>query len=126
MRLDCAMLYVKDFPRMREFYGRMLGAVPVNTEWTETWALFDAEGTRFALHAIPEEYTREIEISSPPMAREGSPVKLIFAVDDVPVERARLEAMGIAMLPRPGQNAAESCDGVDPEGNVFQIAVSPR
>jgi hypothetical protein len=107
---------------MKEFYWKMLGAEPVNTEWTDTWALFAADGARFALHAIPEEYARNIEISSPPRARETSPVKLIFGVDNVPVERSRLEAMGITMLQRPWQNAAEECDGVDPEGNIFQIS----
>jgi hypothetical protein len=107
---------------MKEFYRQMLGAWPVNTEWTDTWALFDADGTRFALHAIPAEYARNIEISSPPKPRETGPVKLIFAVDNVPVERNRLEAMGITMLQRPWQNATEECEGVDPEGNIFQIS----
>jgi catechol 2,3-dioxygenase-like lactoylglutathione lyase family enzyme len=116
------MLYVKDLPRMKDFYHRMLGAQPVNTEWTETWALFEAGGTRFALHAIPVEYARNIEISSPPKARETSPVKLIFAVDNVPAERSRLEAMGIAMSQRPWQDAALECEGMDPEGNIFQIS----
>lgn len=122
MRLECVMIYVKDFPRMREFYQQMLGAQPVNTEWVDTWALFDADGTRIALHAVPAEHARNIEISSPPKTRETSPVKLIFGVDDVPAERNRLEALGITMLQRPWQNAGEECDGVDPEGNVFRIS----
>jgi predicted enzyme related to lactoylglutathione lyase len=124
MRLACAMVYVKDFPRMKSFYQQMLGAQPVNTEWTDSWALFNAGGTRFSLHAIPAEMARSIEISSPPKAREASPVKLIFAVDDVPAERNRLEAMGIAILQRPWQNGVEECEGVDPEGNIFQISSS--
>lgn len=107
---------------MKEFYRQMLGTQPVNAEWTDTWALFDADGTHFALHAIPEEYARNIEISSPPKVRETSPVKLIFAVDNVPPERSRLEGMGVTMLQRPWQNPAEECEGVDPEGNVFQIS----
>jgi predicted enzyme related to lactoylglutathione lyase len=49
-------------------------------------------------------------------------VKLIFAVDDVPAERNRLEALGIAILQRPWQNAADECEGIDPEGNIFQIS----
>lgn len=107
---------------MKEFYRQMLGAQPVNTEWTDTWALFDADGTRFALHAIPAEHARNVEISSPPKPRETSPVKLIFAVDNVPAERNRLEAMGATMLQRPWQDADEECEGVDPEGNVFRIS----
>jgi predicted enzyme related to lactoylglutathione lyase len=122
MRLECAVIYVKDFPRMKEFYGQMFRAQPVNTERADTWALFDAAGTRFALHAIPAEYAQDIEISSPPRAREMNPVKLIFAVDDVPAERTRLEAMGITILQRTWQNPSEACDGIDPEGNVFQLS----
>jgi len=107
---------------MKGFYEQMLGAPPVNTEWMDSWALFDTGGTRFALHAIPPEIARDITISSPPKARETSPAKLIFAVDNVPAERDRLEGMGVPMLPRPWQKAAEECDGVDPEGNIFQIS----
>lgn len=36
---------------------------------------------------------------------------------------SRLEAIGVTMLPQSWQNPAESCDGVDAEGNVLQIAV---
>jgi predicted enzyme related to lactoylglutathione lyase len=122
MRLECAMLYVKDFPLMKEFYEKMLGTPPVNTESTDTWALFDVGGAHFALHSIPAEYARNIQFASPPKVRETDPMKLIFAVDSVPAERSRLEAMGITMLQRPWQKPNEACDGVDPEGNVFQIS----
>ena len=122
MRLQCAMLYVKDFARMRRFYEGMLGAHPVNTEWTDRWALFDSGGARFALHAIPTELAGNVEISSPPEPRELSPVKLIFGADDVEREQMRLEAMGITMVRRPWPRPGEACDGIDPEGNVFQIA----
>ena len=37
-------------------------------------------------------------------------------VDDVERERTRLAKAGITMLERPWG----SCDGIDPEGNVFQ------
>jgi predicted enzyme related to lactoylglutathione lyase len=118
MTLECSMLYVKDLPRMREFYGRLFQSPPINTEWTDTWALFDAGGTKFALHAIPGKHTNG--------ASPTPKVKLIFAVEDVPVERARLEAMGASLLQRSWQGAGESCDCVDPEGNVFQIAARAR
>jgi hypothetical protein len=107
---------------MREFYQEMLGKPPINTEWTESWALFDASGTRFALHAIPPEYAPDVEISSPPKARQTNPVKLVFAVENVPAERNRLDGMGVVMLQRPWQDPSQECDGVDPEGNIFQIS----
>jgi predicted enzyme related to lactoylglutathione lyase len=126
MKLACSMLYVKDFPRMREFYGNMLRAQPVNTELTDTWALFDLGGSGFALHAIPAEDGGKTGLSSPPPKREQGPVKLIFAVEDLSAERARLEAMGITMLQRSWQESTESCDCVDPEGNILQIAARTR
>lgn len=114
------MLYVKDLARMREFYGRLFQTPPINTEWIDSWALFHVGGTKFALHAIPAE---GMEASS---KREQSPVKLIFAVEDVSAERARLEAMGIAILQRSWQEPAESCDCADPEGNIFQLVARHR
>jgi len=126
MHLNGAVLFVKDFPRMRDFYGDMLQARPINREATDSYALFTPNGGRFAIHAIPQEYARDIQIASPPQARERNPVKLIFAVEDVPSERARLAAMGVTMLQRSWQNPTEACDGVDPEGNVFQITSSSR
>jgi predicted enzyme related to lactoylglutathione lyase len=115
------MLYVRDLERMKQFYGDMLGVKPTNQEWTDVWATFDTGGARFALHAIPGEIAKRIEIMSPPTPREEDPVKLIFEVKDVESERARLESLGIRMLRRPWQQPGEACDGVDPEGNVFQI-----
>jgi catechol 2,3-dioxygenase-like lactoylglutathione lyase family enzyme len=121
MRLKSAMIYVRDLPRMRAFYGQMLEAKPVNSEWTDRYALFDAGGADFALHAIPGETAGRPETASPPRPRETSPVKLTFAVDDVRAERARLEGMGVAIIQRPWQEPDQACDGVDPEGNIFQI-----
>jgi extradiol dioxygenase family protein len=112
-----ALIYVKDLPRMRTFYGEMLRAKPSNDAWTESWTAFDVNGVRFELHAIPAEIASQIEIASPPRARGQNPVKLLFEVDDVDVERARLEQLGITMVQRPWG----AWDGVDPEGNVFGI-----
>lgn len=117
------MLFVKDFARMKDFYRDMLQAEPLKSEWPDSWAMFDLGGASLSLHKIPEEYARNINPSAA-SPRETNPIKLIFRVDDVAAERARLEGMGIRMLPRPWQNPAESCDAVDPEGNVFQIAAA--
>jgi predicted enzyme related to lactoylglutathione lyase len=115
------MLYVKDLERMKQFYGDVLGVKPDNREWADVWATFDTGGARFALHAIPAEIAKRIEITSPPTPREKDPVKLIFEVKDVESELARLETLGIKMLRRPWQKPGEACDAVDPEGNIFQI-----
>jgi len=117
MRLSSSMVYVKDLPRMRAFYGEMLGVKPRNETWTDSWAEFDAGGVSLALHAIPPDIAGQIEITSPPRPRGQNPVKLVFEVDDVDAERERLESLGATMVQRPWG----AWDGIDPEGNVFGI-----
>ena len=107
---------------MREFYSQMLGAKPVNEKPVDESAEFDTGKVRFALHAIAADIAPQIEISSPPQAREKNPVKLTFEVDDVDAERRRLASLGAAMVQRPWG----SWDGIDPEGNVFGIVDAER
>ena len=124
MKLRSALLYVKDLDRMKRFYSEILGAKPTNQDLTDVWATFETGGARFALLAIPAEIAKNIEIKSPPTPREEDPVKQIFEVKDVESERARLESLGIQVLRRPWQKPGETCDAVDPEGNIFQICSS--
>jgi predicted enzyme related to lactoylglutathione lyase len=117
MQLYRAMIYVKDFPRMRQFYSEMLGSQPVNRESTDTWAEFETGDARFALHAIPSEIANEIKISAPPQPREKNPVKLVFEVLNVEAERTKLQSRGVTMIRQPWG----SWEGVDPEGNIFGL-----
>ncbi len=99
------------------FYGDTLGLKPIEATRTESWVEFDAGGIVLALHAIPSHIADQIEITSPPEVREETPLKLVFAVTDVKAEFERLSALGMVATLRPWG----ACDGVDPEGNVFQI-----
>jgi catechol 2,3-dioxygenase-like lactoylglutathione lyase family enzyme len=117
MRLNRAMIYVNDLPRMAAFYGDVLGLKPIEETRMDTWVEFEAGAARFSLHAIPARIAEQIEISSPPRPREKSPVKLSFEVEDVASERRRLESLGVTVVRRPWG----AFDGIDPEGNVFGI-----
>src|SRR5215472_17405917 len=114
MRLRRAMLFVKDLDRMADFYGHKLGLKAIEETRTESWAAFDSG---LALHAVPPEIGDRIAISTPAKPRAENPIKLIFEGADVASEQKRLEALGLTMLPRPWG----ACDGIDPEGNIFQI-----
>jgi catechol 2,3-dioxygenase-like lactoylglutathione lyase family enzyme len=116
------MIYVKDLPRMVAFYGDALGLKPIDETRMDSWVEFDAGDAKFALHAIPPQIADQIEISSPPRPRERNPVKLIFEVDDLASERKRLEAMGVTIIQRPWG----TFDGIDPEGNIFQICSASK
>ena len=122
MRLLTAMLYVKDMQSMKRFYSELLGAGPDTKRSSVSFAVFDTGVARFALHEIPAELARNIEIASPPIPREHDPVKLIFDVEDVEETRARLESHGAQVLRRLWQKPGEACDMADPEGNIFQLS----
>jgi len=101
---------------MAAFYGDAM-ALPL-VERRPGWVSFDAGGLLLALHAIPTEIAARITITTPPEPRSGNPLKLVFEATDVRATRGALEAAGAVMF-EPRDEA--SCDGLDPEGNVFQI-----
>jgi predicted enzyme related to lactoylglutathione lyase len=121
MPLRCVLLYVKDLPRMTAFYRDALQLATLPDRSSDGWTELDAGGATIGLHAIPEHIARDIEITSPPAAREEGAMKLIFGVEDVESARARLTAHGAVMFEGTPWGA---CDGLDPEGNVFQISSS--
>ena len=116
-----AILFVKDLERMTAFYGDALGLALVPERSSEGWAELEAGGATLALHAIPPHIAKSIRIGTPPAPRSEAPTKLAFAVSDLDAARARLVALGAKMAE---PSSWGSCDGVDLEGNVFQIVKS--
>lgn len=115
MGLDHAMFFVKDLDRMTAFYRDVIGFQPVDETRHPDWVEFRTGGAGFSLHAIPERLGERADIASPPETREASACKLIFSVDDLDAEQARLAAKGATLLQRPWGG----WDAVDPEGNVI-------
>lgn len=118
MRLHSVLLFAKDLPRMSAFYGGSLGMIEVEGTSSDTYVEFHAGDARLALHAIPPEISSQFEVTSPPQPREDTPVKLIFAVDDLQAECERLRTLGVPFTLRPWGAA----DVIDPEGNIFQLS----
>jgi catechol 2,3-dioxygenase-like lactoylglutathione lyase family enzyme len=117
MRLEQAMIFVKDLERMTAFYRDVVGLRPNEATRLADWVEFEADGMSLALHAIPTSLSERIEIASPPVPREQQPCKLICAVDDVHGELTRLEGLGVPILRR----SWGGWDFVDPEGNVLGV-----
>ncbi|MCA9675119.1 MAG: VOC family protein [Kofleriaceae bacterium] len=115
--LATALVYACDLDRLLAFYRDGLG-LPVR-ERADGWAVLGDGGATLALHAIPAAIAATIELATPPVRRDDTPIKLIFTTTDLAATRARLEAHGAIMDP---PRDPRRCDGVDPEGNVFQIA----
>ena len=115
MRMVQTILFVEDVARMQAFYQGALG-LPVITE-EPGWVRLDAGGAVLALHAIKPGPARP----SPQPERVDSYVKLCFHVDDIDAARATLTSAGVRMRDIHRHGAAAFCDGIDPEGNIFQI-----
>jgi predicted enzyme related to lactoylglutathione lyase len=121
MKLSCAILFAKDVARLRTFYSDVLRLAVCEAASAGDWVRLEAGGASLALHAIPKSIAEGIVIDDPPRAREGTPIKLAFHADDPEAERTRLVASGVVMRDVRRSGDLVFCDGVDPEGNVFQI-----
>lgn len=121
MKLGQVMVFAKDMKKMRAFYGDALGLTPVE-ESQDDWVRFDAGGTSFALHALPAAAAKKISITEPPRRRADTAIKYTFHVADVAAARERLLQKGGHMFDLKHFGDRTLCDGMDPEGNVFQIA----
>lgn len=120
------IIFAKNMEEMTSFYENVLGLSCVKTsDDTDTFVSFDAGGIQVSLHAIPADYARHIEISVPPTARANTPLKLVFHVDDVEATRTVLNSRGANMKAVQKFGKLHLCDGLDPEGNIFQISNRP-
>lgn len=117
------IIFAKDMARMIAFYGDVVGLSRVeHPQSTDDFVSFHAGGVQLSLHRIPEHLAREIEIADPPAARASTPIKVVFGAADVHGARTELVARGANLGPVHEFGDLHLCDGVDPEGNIFQLA----
>jgi catechol-2,3-dioxygenase len=111
MRLAQVILFVNDVARMQAFYGKGFGMSVV--EQGDGYVRLGSGGCVLMLHALRE----------PPSAtpREDSFIKFCFHTDDIAATREALSALGARMRDCHQYQTVSFCDGVDPEGNIFQI-----
>ena len=123
LELARIIIFTKDIERMAAFYEDVIGLRRLETEDDPAdFISFDGGGSQLALHAIPKRYARGIEISDPPAPREDTPLKAVFRADDVEAARAQLIERGATMGPFKAFGDLHLCNGIDTEGNVFQIS----
>lgn len=125
-RRMAVVVYAMDVDRMSAFYSAVLDA-PVERP-DPTFAILTGDGWELVVNAIPAPYAEDIEITDPPQVREDTPIKAVLPVADLGRARATAAAFG-GSVRGPDQEWAFRgllfCDGVDPEGNVFQL-VTPQ
>ena len=120
------IIFAKDMEKMASCYGSVIGLPRVETpDDSSDFISFDAGAVHLALHRIPEDYARGFEITDPPIARESTPMKVAFRVENVHQTRRELQSRGATFGPVREFGALRLCDGADPEANIFQLSNRP-
>ena len=117
-----AVVYAKDLPRVSAFYAAVVGLRVTHAEHDHV--VLEAEAFQLVVHAIPAGIAASIEIADPPIRREGTALKLVFAVPSMSTSRALAAEQGGEVDPPEREWRFQShrvCDGHDPEGNVIQL-----
>ncbi|CAB3753880.1 lactoylglutathione lyase [Burkholderia sp. MSh2] len=113
------ILYVQDVALLKAFY-RLYFNLPVVEEIDDEWAVLDAGAVELALHLAGPAFRH-----APASTTAGaSNVKLVFTIDaGIDAHRDRLAGDGVTVrdLKRFDGFPYRMYDGIDPEGNVFQV-----
>lgn len=119
-----AVLYANDMGKLLDFYCAVLGKPCVYRDAYHgvlRCGLFALDIHQLPAHALP---AGDKGAAAP--RREQAAVKLSFPVDSIARARATAIAHGGQLDPAPPRWVIEEqkiCDGVDPEGNLFQVRV---
>lgn len=119
-----AVLFAKNLEKVATFYAAVTGLEQLDRV-EEGFYLLGQRQFRFYIVLIPGSLANGITLDKPPKVREETPIKLVFSIDDI--ERARRVAPNHGGIVDPPERewefgGARRCDGIDPEGNVFQLA----
>lgn len=117
-----AVLYAKDIDKVRTFYSIVAGLAVTSSEHDHV--VLESPSFQLVLVAIPEKIALEIEISSPPVRRENTAIKLVFFVSSISAARAAAIDFEGQLNPSEREWIFQGntvCDGFDPEGNVVQF-----
>jgi len=117
--LDTIIFYVQNVKKLTAFYVAIFG-FEVIEEFESSWALLSAGPCKIGLHQIGEGYLDKNKGSF----KFENNVKIVFEIDqDIHALKTYLMDQGVEMREVKTFEAYDYwlCDGVDPEGNVFQL-----
>ena len=117
-----AVLYAKDLSLLVDFYAAVAGLEAQTVR--DDYAVLGSEPSQLVIVRIPRRIAATIEIETPPVRREDTPIKLAFEVADFAAARQSAIDRGGAVNGVRLEwdfEGAKVCDGHDPEGNIFQL-----
>ena len=121
-----AVIYAKDFRALASFYERVAGLT--QREADEEYVLLEAPSFQLVILQIPERIAANFTIEKPPRKRENTPIKLFLNVSSIENARQTAKELGGELYGAEREwkfHGVKRCDGIDPEGNVFQLQEAP-
>lgn len=118
VKLATIIFYVKDVQNLRKFYVNNFNLKVIEED--EIWVLLDIGNTTIGFHQIGEQYLKNIQDNH----QFDNNTKIVFEIDlDIESARNELISKGVTMreIKTFDNYNFWLCDGVDPEGNVFQL-----
>jgi predicted enzyme related to lactoylglutathione lyase len=116
------VVYAKQAEAVARFYERILDLARV--ESASNFVLLAGIGYELSVVAMPEELALHVTLQSPPAPREETPLKISFLVPDIEALRHAVFSAGGSLKPSQAiwsWRGQLHLDGIDPEGNVFQL-----
>jgi catechol-2,3-dioxygenase len=117
-KLDTIIFYAKNIQLLKKFYIENFNLKVVEED--EIWILLNAGNVNIGLHKIGEKYQRDIDTNQ----KFHNNTKIVFEVHcNIELIRKEFIEKKIPMRELKSFNNYDFwlCDGIDPEGNVFQL-----
>ena len=121
-----AVIYAKDYRTLATFYERVAGLK--QREADGEYVLLAAPSFQLVILQIPQLIAADITIDRPPRKRENTPIKLFMNVSSIEAARQAAKTLGGELNGAEKEwkfHGVKRCDGIDPEGNVFQLQEAP-
>ncbi len=113
-------IYALDPERVADFYCAVAGMARLQA--TPELIVLESADIQLLVHRIPPPFAEGIVITSPPQRREDTALKFFFSVPSLAAARLAARAAGGEVFAENWQGPGFTvCNGMDPEGNVFQV-----
>jgi predicted enzyme related to lactoylglutathione lyase len=116
------VVYAGDLEQLGKFYESALGLTVTETD--RRYVVLQGHGYELSVVAMPSDLAAAIQLQSPPTPLEETPIKVSFLVPAIEQCRRVIAAAGGYLKPVEAMwewRGQLHLDGVDPEGNVFQL-----
>ncbi|MGL4251700.1 MAG: VOC family protein [Aeromonas sp.] len=115
-----ALIYAKDPGLLTHFY-RMLLQMEIRSQ-SDDLIVLDNGDIQLVIHAIPESYAEQVQITRPPELRDAGAIKLFFTVTSLAWAEARAADLGGGLQPQQWSGPGFVLrNAFDPEGNILQL-----